>query len=106
MYLFLVLNRSTALQSQSFLKNIESFLCKQKLVNNHSIPSTHAERKLPIFLVNTLLLHIPLLALNDGLTDRMTELAVRGLEERFFQLCCCVSFLVLAGNRFWCYLHT
>jgi hypothetical protein len=23
----------------------------------------------------------------------------------FFQFCCCVSFLVLAGNRFWCYLR-
>ncbi len=60
--------------------------------------------------------------------------ASRGLEEPFFQLCCCVSFwfwreigfgctyyyvlgvpyscgvvlvfLVLAGNRFWCYVRT
>jgi hypothetical protein len=60
--------------------------------------------------------------------------ASRGLEEPFFQLCCCVSiwfwreigfdctyyyvlwvpyscgvvlvFLVLAGNIFWCYVHT
>jgi hypothetical protein len=60
--------------------------------------------------------------------------ASRGLEEPFFQLCCCVSFwfwreigfsctyyyvlgvpyscgvvlffLVLAGNSFWCYVHT
>jgi hypothetical protein len=44
--------------------------------------------KLPIFLVNTILLHIPLLALTDPLTDRMTErgtntLAARGLEELF-----------------------
>ncbi len=38
-YLFLVLYRSTSLQSQSFLKNIKTFLCKQKLVNNHCIPS-------------------------------------------------------------------
>ncbi len=37
--LFLVLYRSTSLQSLSFLKNIETFLCKQKLVNNCSIPS-------------------------------------------------------------------
>ncbi len=44
-FLFLVLYRSTALQSQSFLINIES-LCKQKLVNNRSIPSTHAKRKI------------------------------------------------------------
>ncbi len=60
--------------------------------------------------------------------------ALRGLEEHFFQLCCCVSFwfrreigfgctyyyvlgvpyscgvllvfLVLVGNRFWCYVRT
>ncbi len=39
-YLFLVLYRSTSLQSLSILKNIKTFLCKQKLVNNCSIPST------------------------------------------------------------------
>jgi hypothetical protein len=31
-------------------------------------------------------------------------LAARGLEKLFFQLCCCVSFLVVAGNSFRCYL--
>ncbi len=40
-YLFLVLYRSTSLQSVLFLKNIKTFLCKQKLVNNCSIPSMH-----------------------------------------------------------------
>jgi hypothetical protein len=46
-------------------------------------------------LINTLLLHIPLLALTDGQKDgqRLNTLAARGLEELFFQLCCCVSFL-------------
>ncbi len=39
-YLFLVLYRSTSLQSLSFLKNIKTFLCKLKLVNNRSIPLT------------------------------------------------------------------
>ncbi len=38
-YIFLVFYRSTSLQSRSFLKNIKTFLCKQKLVNNRSIPS-------------------------------------------------------------------
>jgi hypothetical protein len=38
-YHFLVLYRSTSLQALSFLKNIETFLCKYKLVNNCSIPS-------------------------------------------------------------------
>jgi hypothetical protein len=41
------------------------------------------------------------------MTDRETNtLAARGLEELFFQLCCCVSFLVVAGNSSRCYLPT
>ncbi len=93
------------------------------------------KEKLPIFLINTLLLYIPLLALTDRQNHRETNtLASCGLEEPFFQLCCCVSFLfgqkigfgftyyyvlrvpyscgvvlvffVLAGNSFWCYVHT
>ncbi len=50
----------------------------------------------------------------DRLTDRETNTlaspgleepahALRGLEELFLQLCCCVIF-VLAGNRFWFYI--
>ncbi len=90
-------------------------------------------------MIYTLLLYVPLLALTDRQTDRQTDretstLALRGLVEPFFQLCCCVSFLfwreigfgftyyyvlrvpyscgvvliflVLAGNSFWCYVHT
>ncbi len=142
-YLFLVFYRSTTLQSESFLKNMDNFLCKQKLVNNcsiplrqqpqnsdtfskiqlqsflkyiknflckqkimnnRSIPSTHVERKLPIFLINTLLLHIPLLALTDRQNYRETNtFAARGLEELFsFVLLC--QFLVLARNMFWFYI--
>ena len=65
-------------------------------VENHEYLRT-LKKKLPIFLINTLLLHIPLLALThrrtdgrtDGLTDRETNtLASRGQV----QLCCCVSF--------------
>jgi hypothetical protein len=42
----------------------------------------------------TLLLYIPLLALADRQTDRDSNtLTSRGLEEPFFQLCCCFSFL-------------
>jgi hypothetical protein len=49
--------------------------------------------KLPIFLINTLLLHIPLLALTDRQNYRETNtLAACGLKELFFLLCCCVSF--------------
>ncbi len=36
----------------------------------------------------------------------MNTLAAHGLEELFFQLCCCVNFLVVAGNSFRCYLPT
>ncbi len=128
---------STALQSQLFLKNIKNFLCKQKLVNNCSIPSTHArKKKLPIFLINTLLLHIPLLALTgrqkDRQRDKYTRCAWAGgtffpvvLLCQFFgfwqkigfgvtylriqstiQLWSCVGFLVLEGNSFWCYIRT
>ncbi len=39
-YLFLLLYRSTSLQSLSFLKNIETYLCQQQLVSNRSILST------------------------------------------------------------------
>jgi hypothetical protein len=57
------------------------------------------KEKLLIFLIKTLLLHIPLLALTDGQNDRgMNTLTARGLEELFFQLCCCVSFLVSGGK--------
>ncbi len=85
------------------------------------------------------LFYSTLLTLMDGQTDRQTDrgtntLASRGLEEPFFQLCCCFSFLfqgeidfgftyyyvlrvpyscgvvlvffVLAGNSFWCYVRT
>ncbi len=90
-----------------------------------------------MFLINTLLLYILLLALTDrqnyGQTDRQSNtLAARGLEELFFQLCCCVRFwfqreigfglhtyvlrvpyscgvvsvfVLLVGNSFW-YIHT
>ncbi len=54
----------------------------------------HAVRKLPIFLMNTLLLHIPLLDLthrqNYGRRNKYTRCASAG--GAFFQLCCCVSF--------------
>ncbi len=42
------------------------------------------------------LFYSTLLALTDRITDRETNtLATPGLEEPFFQLCCCVSFLFL-----------
>ncbi len=55
-------------------------------------------------MINTLLLHIPLLALTHRQNYRETNtLAPRGLEE-LFSSCAVVSILVLVGNRFWFYL--
>ena len=59
-------------------------------INSYVIPQ---KASLWNFLVNTLLLYIPLLTFTDRITDGETNtLAARGLEELFFQLCCCVSF--------------
>ena len=67
-------------------------------MNNRSIPSTHAETKLRIFLINTLLLHIPLLALTDRQNYGETNtLAARGLEE-LFSSCADVSVFGSGGK--------
>ena len=56
------------------------------------------EKKLPMFLINTLLLYIPLLALTDGQNDRETNtLAMRGLEEHFSS-CAVVSVFGSGGK--------
>ncbi len=106
------------------------FVLWRNTTNSYVIPQ---KASLWIFLVNSLLLYIPLLTLIDGITDGETHtLAARGLMERFFQLCCCVSFwfwreigfglhtyvlrvpyscgvvsvvVLLVGNSFW-YIHT
>ncbi len=76
------------------------------------------------------LFYSTLLTLTDGQTDRQTDrgmntLALRGLVEPFFQLCCCISFLFwqeigfgftyyyvlrvsysCGVDSFWCYVHT
>ncbi len=61
---------------------------------------------LPIFLINTLLLYIPLLALTDRQKDRQrneyTHCAWAG--GTFFPVVLLCQFLVLAGNRFWFHL--
>ncbi len=86
----------TTLQSQSLLNNIERSLCKNKLVNNRIIPSTHAERKITVHSHKHSFTPYPSLSSYrqiDRMTDRwMNTLTVRGMEELFFQLCCCVSF--------------
>jgi hypothetical protein len=69
------------------------------------------KEKLLIFLINTLLLHIPLLALTDGQnyreTDRITEEWIHLLRvgwRKFFPIVLLCQFLVLVGNRFWLYI--
>ncbi len=63
-------------------------------MNNCIIPSTHAV-KLPIFLINTLLLYIPLLALTDGQRNKYTRFAWAG--GTFFPVVLLCQFLVLVG---------
>jgi hypothetical protein len=59
-------------------------------VNNHSIPSTHAERKITVCSHKNSFTPYPSLSPyspTDGMTDRGTNtLAVRGLEELFFSV--------------------
>ncbi len=63
------------------------------------------KERLPIFLINTLLLHIPLLAFTDRCNDRETNtLAARGLEVLFFSCAVVSVFWFLVGNRFWFYI--
>ncbi len=51
-------------------------------------------------LVLLTLFYSPLLTLTDGQTDRETNtLALRGLEEPFFHLCCCVVSVFGSGGK-------
>jgi hypothetical protein len=54
--------------------------------------------KLLIFLINTLLFYIPLLALTDRQNHRQRNkyTCCAWAGGTYFQLCCCVSFLVVA----------
>ncbi len=67
------------------------------------------KEKLPIFLINTLLLHIPLLALTNRRNYGGTELQRNEYTRfawtggTFFPVVLLCQFLVLAGNRFWFY---
>jgi hypothetical protein len=68
------------------------------------------KEKLPFVLINTLLLHIPVLALIHGRTELRTETQIHPLRvgwRNFFSSCAAVSvFFVVAGNSFRCYLPT
>ncbi len=42
----------------------------------------------------------------QSFSPNLQSLCMHRLEELFFQFCCCVSFLVVVGTRFWCYVLT
>jgi hypothetical protein len=64
------------------------------------------KEKLPIILINTLLLHISLLALTDGQNDRRRNeyTCYAWAGGTFFPVVLLCQFSVLAGNRFWFYI--
>ncbi len=146
-YLFLVLYRSTSLQSLLFLVSRNWWIIVVFLESNSLTitivsqkyrellqPYSHEhfskifrtfcasrknwmiivflqrtlKEKVPIFLINTLLLHIPLLALTDGQNDRRRNKYTRctWAGGTFFPVVLLCQFLVLAGNRFWFYILT
>jgi hypothetical protein len=79
-------------------------------VNNCSIPSTHAERKITVRSHKHSFTPYPSLSPYRQ-TDRITyrgknTLAARGLEERFSSCAVVSVFWFLAGNKFRCYLLT
>ena len=93
-----------------FSKILRTFYASRKLWIIVVFLLRTLKEKLPIFLINTLLLHIPLLALKDRQNYRGTELQ-RNEYTRFtwaggtffhFQLCCCVSFLFWREIGFGC----
>jgi hypothetical protein len=79
-------------------------------MNNCSIPSTHAERKITICSHKHSFTPYPPLSpysQMDRSTDGETNtLAAHGLEELFFLVVLLCQFLVLAGTRFWFYILT
>ena len=71
-----------------------------KCISSNSIKTN---RNLFIFLISTLLLYIPLLALTDGETNTLTS---RGLEEPFFISSCAVVSVFCSGGKQVVVLHT
>ncbi len=103
--LFLALYGSTTIQSLLFLKKIENFVWFPK---EYLLGFFILDRNLFLFLINTLLLNIPLLSLTDRRNHRRrneyTRFAWAG--GTFFPVVLLCQFLVLAGNRFWFYILT
>jgi hypothetical protein len=91
---------STALQKQLFLKNIENFLCKEKIVNNRSIPSTHTKRKISDLSVKHSFTLYPSLS-PYGWTESLTEEQIHSLHvgwRNFFSSCGFVSVFGSGGK--------
>ncbi len=86
-------------------KNIENFLCKQKLVNSRSIPSMHAERKITDHSHKHFFTPYPSLS-PDWQTDRQRDKysCCAWAGGTFFPDVVLCPFLVLAGNSFWFYI--
>jgi hypothetical protein len=67
------------------------------------------KEKFPFVLINTLLLHIPLLAHTDRQTEWQMEERPHLLRvgwRNFFPVVLLCQFLLLVGNRFWFYILT
>jgi hypothetical protein len=78
-----------------FSNNIKNFLCKWKLENNRSIPSTHAERQITNLSVKhsfTLYLSLSPYRQTESRTEKQIHSLCVGWRIFFLQLCCCVSF--------------
>jgi hypothetical protein len=80
-----------------FSKNIKNFLCKWKLENNRSIPSTHVERQITNLSVKHSFTLYPSLSL-CGQTELQTEKRIHLLRmgwRNFFPVVLLFQFLVL-----------
>ncbi len=89
-----------------FSKNNENFLCKWKLENNCSIPSTHVERKITGHSHKHSLTLYPSLSpyrWTESQMEKQIDLLRMGWRN-FFPVVLLSQFLVLAGNRFWFYI--
>ncbi len=95
-----------------FSKNIENFLCKQKIVNNCSIPSMHAERQITNLSVKHSFTLYPSLSPYSQ-KELQTEEQIHSLRvgwRNFFSSCAVVSVFgsggkqVLVLHTYVCYL--
>ncbi len=99
---FLALYISTTIQSRLLLKNIEELclISERILIGFFILEKKLANIPLFLFLINTLLLYIPLLALTDRQADRESNtLALRGLEEPFFISSCAIVSVLYSGGK-------